>query len=436
MTFAIQNVGKQYFDYDQSQEYAASSSDVPSAGFSEIQQILTRWKKDLFPEFLSVIDKEAIKVGHFYEQEATPIQKLSYQLLIQTHQFLAAAQAPTRKVLESVQQLFLDFAATLGDEESEKKAEAQQLALHPRLVTKCSEDFLLQLDKTFGEKAYAFPLEEVIATTSQLFFSDRAFANALRACSKELFPEKLTTREGLQELGRIRGKPNLSSLYGAQAPRMTFQYIASIANNTQEVSEDQLKSIATALEDLAKWMEDNNTSADLYERVDCAAEGLALEKEALAELTAQATETIKNLEAALATHQKQHKEATDASKKYGTLSEELQAVIGKCEQAIEKTQEELARAKEEFSANEKNILSRIKSYEESFRKASAKAKELAVISEDKALRIRSEEIEHVKTLSGNPTALLSVFEHFLAHSRGNLNREIQAKSWISRILFG
>lgn len=452
-----------YYDFDCSQGYHKSLEGISSEGFEKVQEILLKWKEALLPEdFCNWRDFGYIREG-VKKEEA--MYNFALNVLHIVHRGMVEPKAPSAADLQEVQNLFISSVPKLEEEikaqiekvkvekgevenaeleakiagmeskRAEMKHDFEQLAIHPRLVTKCSEEFLRRIDTTGKTQVYEYQLEEYLSRTQQQHENNPAIARAFRECARDLFLPQLCSRSALQELDRAV-KPDFTKLNGLPALRATYSYIISLVNKelneNRDLSSEELCDIEMQLGSLAKLFEANNASSELYEQRDLAEKVLAEAKANLASCHATSKENIANLEKMLAECKATLKEAEKALYYYKKIEKELQPIISKTKGEVELAEKNLNEGLLAQKTELSQLGDKVSEAEKAYKEALAKAKE-APIAEASVVHVSSDEIGNIRTLSENGILLVVLLETFLDYAKKTAEREIVAPS--SRRIF-
>lgn len=270
MSFNIQLV------LDDAEQYSASSFNlegVKPVNYEKLKGILIRWQADLFDHesystlegFNFIKENHALEVFDNVENNDRDVllSNASMALHSITHHNLTNPKAPTDENLKAISEIFERCANSFTEEDqSVRKIELQQLALHPRLVEKCSEAFLRHIAQVTKSTIYNFQFQDVLESNQDKIQGDKAqLSEVLRKWQADFFMDDFCTLSGKEGLQKEPIQPSYLNLSYIESCVETVKYIATVAaknnldGNKSELIKESLSKLKNRLEKLNFFFE-------------------------------------------------------------------------------------------------------------------------------------------------------------------------------------
>lgn len=425
--------------FDGAEAYCAKDISSPIAAVegkkpvfhSAMQTILQKWKDQLFP------------INNLYGSHASFTQKntsapttnesLASALHYRTHKVLSKNKATLDKDAGKVQALILAFAAT--QEDGEGKEQLTQLAMHPRMLMRCSENYVREVAKQMEKNSvYRFNLENVLSELKELNIGSEEARQAIRIRANDLFPEKYLTSAELAKIdGSAAKMPDIKNMDPMKAFDAVVYYMLQITRariNNAEKREDILEKTKEALTALMGRYEAGNIVGDALARVEAAKARLAENAETAKQHAIDSKENEDKINAEIAKTSEKLKQAENALYYYPTTKKAITPRIEEKKQKLEDAKATLAKAQEENIAESKRLAEENKTIRAEIADLTAASKEKGIKAEF-ASGLSDDIINQIQLMIDNVGALQACLDEYLMYAINKTSREVQpaTKGW-------
>jgi hypothetical protein len=417
---------EQYSLYDR-KHYGDRLEGVSPADYEKLKEIIKKWQKDLFNEELYPSPQSfSFRIGE-EDSEAVNIFKNATALLHSlTHENVAGHCAPTEEKLNTIHEMFLLCANTFNENEyGEVNREFKQLALHPRLLEKCSEAFVKHVAAKANSQVYDYDYGRIIDQNRQLIAGDKeAFISALKRWKNDLFMELFCTLKGNEELEKEIKLPDYGTLSYQDAWIGTVKYMTRVAAMTGETASGESttqkeKLIKEALEGCLERFKAFRASQELHIASKQAAEELKEINRSLETLDVKHKELIEAIESLHSEAKKELAEAQACTKECSSLKEGLTDETATRQSRLEDLENKIRIT----NATYEKLHAENQAKDEEAKSIIEKAKE-AQFSDEINFQVPKSHIKDIETLINNVGVLTACYEAFWFYATGHAGREL------------